>query len=700
MVSRMRKYLLAPCLFLCCAQAALAAPPSQSGQSGFIQMPSGRINEDGTMQMGFSYEPLYQALWGNVAMLPWLELSGRFTRIKDISGGLGERYGDYKDKAFDAKLLLLREQDGLPSIVFGAQDYLGTGLFPSHYVAAAKRFDAFDVTVGYGSGRLDGLFGGVRYDVPRVEGLSLVAEYNAYDYTQDFAADRSGAAERDKGVGVGIEYQWGWLGSQLSWQDDRWGASAWLSVPLQAPDFIPKMDEPHPYTELHDRGNDEEWARDGGYQQRLLIALRDQGYSAIGIDYAEKTLRLRLGNSRIAHPARAVGRAARTALALGPLQMEQLQIVYTQADLPVVTFRFDDVSSLNAWYQGLINWPEVTRSVQVDYATPTDGAGYFDTRELLAGLQQGPAVKARRDSQSGHLLALEGRQSGWYDVVAVAPRIGFFFNDPSGLVHYDVNLEMAWAKQFRAGWLVDAALMWTMITDMDEVNTRSNSRLPHVRSDITLYRQGSDFKLARAMVNKLVQLDERLYLRAGGGLYEEMFGGAGVQGLYIWDGSHVALDVAIDALQQRDYSGSFGFLDYKTVTAIGSLHVRLPMGVTTVLRGGRFLAGDEGVRLEFRRRFRSGYEIGAWISHTNGNDITSPGSPSDPYQDKGVYFSVPLSTLLTSDTSAEGSYRLRPWTRDGGQMVSPALDLYELVEKPLLLEFPQLREAFEEIGRY
>lgn len=698
----MRTILFQSCLSLILVLPVLAgaAPAAQSGQSGFIQMPSGRLNDDGTLQMGLSYESVYQAIWGNVTFLPWLELSGRFTRIDGVYGGLGSSYGDYKDKAFDAKLRLLPEGSWHPSLVVGVQDFLGTGLFEARYLAAAKRFGPLDVTLGYGQQRIDGLFGGLRYELPWVEGLAVAAEYNAYDYRSDYRSAVSGASERDAGVGLALEYQWGWLGSQLSWQDGRWGASAQVSVPLQAPDFIPKWDEPKPYMESHDRANDEQWARDPAFQQRLLMALRTQDFSNIGIDYSGQTLRLRLGNSRIAHTARAVGRAARTAMAMGPLQMEKLQIVFTQADLPVATFTFADVSTLNAWYQGLLSTPELMDTLQVNYATSADAAGYVDADVLLAGLQEGPRLQLTRKSQSGHAVSLEGRRSPWYDVISVAPRLGFFFNDPSGILHYDLNLELAWVKQFRHGLILDSALTYTLLTDMDEVKAGSNSRLPHVRSDIARYRQGGDFKLARFMVNKLKQVDERMYVRAGAGLYEEMFAGAGVQGLYIWPGSRLAADVAIDAVRQRDYSDPLGFLDYSTVTGIASLHTRWPYGMTTVLRAGRFLAGDSGVRFEFRRRFRSGFEVGAWLSHTDALDVTNPGSPSEPYQDKGIYFSVPLNTLLTKDTSAEGAYRLRPWTRDGGQMVSPGLDLYELVEKPLLLDYPELREAFGVLGRY
>ena len=110
------------------------------------------------------------------------------------------------------------------------------------------------------------------------------------------------------------------------------------------------------------------------------------------------------------------------------------------------------------------------------------------------------------------------------------------------------------------------------------------------------------------------------------------------------------------------------------------------MGITATARGGRFLAKDEGVRFEFKRRFASGYEAGIWYTRTNGNDITSPGSPSSPYYDKGIFLSVPISTMLTKDTQEVANMSLAPWTRDVGQMVVSPLDLYRLMEKPLVLD--------------
>ena len=104
--------------------------------------------------------------------------------------------------------------------------------------------------------------------------------------------------------------------------------------------------------------------------------------------------------------------------------------------------------------------------------------------------------------------------------------------------------------------------------------------------------------------------------------------------------------------------------------------------MTVTARAGRFLAKDSGVRMEFKRRFRSGVEIGAWYTKTNGKDITSPGTPANPYNDKGIFMSIPLRSMLPSDTQAMSGLALAPWSRDVGQMVASPGDLYSMIEQP------------------
>ena len=107
------------------------------------------------------------------------------------------------------------------------------------------------------------------------------------------------------------------------------------------------------------------------------------------------------------------------------------------------------------------------------------------------------------------------------------------------------------------------------------------------------------------------------------------------------------------------------------------------------LRGGKFLAKDNGTRLEVSRRFRSGIKIGAWYTYTDGDDTTGPGTEDDPYQDKGVFMQIPLGSMLTKDTRTMADMSIRPWTRDGGQMVRSPGDLYELLDNPLMLDRPE-----------
>jgi hypothetical protein len=203
---------------------------------------------------------------------------------------------------------------------------------------------------------------------------------------------------------------------------------------------------------------------------------------------------------------------------------------------------------------------------------------------------------------------------------------------------------------------------------------------------VALYaKQGNTLRLERLLLNQYFWPAERIYARASAGYYEEMFGGAGGQVLYLPQSGKWAIDVASDWVKQRDYQGGFGFLDYSTVTTLVSLHVKLPFlpETTGTLRAGRFLAKDEGVRFELKRRFQSGIEVGFWYTRTNGDDITSPGSPDDPYYDKGVFVNIPLGPLLTKDSATVAGLSLAPWTRDVGQMVVSPGDLYSMFERPV-----------------
>jgi hypothetical protein len=670
---------------------AIGATPTLQGQSGYINMPSAWTEPDGTFSTGYSYDSPYGSTWVTATVLPLLQVTGRYVSItgtpafSSADGNYGRGYGRFKDKVFDVKLNVWKESRWLPEVSVGATDLQGTELFRGQYVVLTKTFGAaknIEASVGYGRRRPEGLFAGARWAPLSAPGWAVVAEYDANNYKNDFNAADTGAAAREKGPAVGLEYRWGWLGAQVTRHRDHFSANAYVTVPFWQREFVPKVFEPAPFDPKNApaRVSVGEWQQNGSHGAELVQALVKQDFKNVRVEFDDGALKLTLTNTRISNMGRAIGRAARTALAFAPDKTRRIQVTYTKLEQPIATYEFLDLQSLTDYLTGLVNRETFLQTVNVRYAQPYDNI-QSDHAGLLAvaGDEEGKlAVHVGRDGEMVQ-VASEDREANRFKV---QPKISFFFNDPSGALRYDLWAAINYDRRLGNGLYLNSDLKLTAFETVSGVTQPSNSLLPHVRTDIADYKRGGRFKLNRLMLNKYVMPSERVYARLSGGLYEEMYRGFGGQILYLPKDSRWATDVNVDALQQRGFKGWFDKRDYQTISGFASLHYKLPYDVTATVRAGRFLAKDNGVRLEFKRRFLSGVEIGAWYSKTNGKDITNPGSPSNPYNDKGVFLSVPLNIMLPFDSQNMASVALSPWTRDVGQMVASPGDLYDLMEQP------------------
>ncbi|MDT8388499.1 MAG: YjbH domain-containing protein [Thiogranum sp.] len=665
-----------------------AAEPNMFGQTGLINMPDARLEADGTLQFGISYFEPYLPLWTNVTVLPRMELSLRYTTIRDLPSGLGKGFGDYKDKAADSKVLLLKEARWWPALAVGAQDLFGTELFSSQYLVAGKRLGNTDYSLGYGRDRIDGVFGGMRYRPDWNSNLAFVIEYDANDYANDFGAAESGADQREGGWSYGVEYRKGWFGIQLATQDDDVGINGYVSIPLMKEEFVTNVHEPDPWPHQTTGAAIDQWQADTGYAARLARTLHESDYRDVRLGFDGHTLSASLTNVRITHIGRTIGRAARIMLALGPEQMQALRITCTVNAQPTLEYHFTDARKLRRYFEGMLSRGQLNHYLEIRYADPREMARLPQDAAEFASAQELPTASRVRRTEEGHFFSFRS-ESGLLGGFQLVPfNLGLFLNDPNGAARYDIFATAGYTRKIGPGRFFESTARLTLDEDISNVTRPSNSTLPHVRSDIALYRQqGQRLKLSRLLINQYLHPARRTYGRLSAGLYEEMFAGAGGQLLYLPARGQWAADVAVDALRQRDTEGAFGFRDYDTVTALGSLHYRIPAwDVTATARAGRFLAGDKGVRFEIKRRFRSGISIGLWYTRTDGDDITPPGSPGDPYYDKGVFASIPLSSMLTRDTRARASMSLSPWTRDVGQMVVSPGDLYTDVERALHLD--------------
>jgi membrane-associated phospholipid phosphatase len=683
------KYTWSGC-FLIGAASAFAATPTVQGQSGYINMPSAAVEPDGTFSTGYSYDRPYGSFWVSATVLPFLQLTGRYVSISGLpgfpadGGEYGKDYGRYKDKVINAKARLWRESEWLPSLAVGATDLLGTELFKGRYVVLTKTFGRLkniEASVGYGAKRPKGLFAGARWYSTAMPGLAVVSEYDAVDYPHDFRAAETDARNHRKGPAVGLEYRWGWLGAQIARHRDHFSANAYFSIPFSEREFIPKLYEPASFQpkDAPPRTTADEWRKNGHRSAELVQALVKQDFKNVRVELDGTTLKLSLTNSRISNMGRAIGRASRTALAFAPLGTRSIQISYTKLEQPIATYEFIDLQRLTDYLTGLADRESFLQTVLIRYSNPADRVR-DDQQSMLVGIH-GDGALGVQVGHDGDIVQVksEDREANRFKVV---PKLSFFFNDPSGALRYEVWAAANYNRRLGDGLYLNGDLKLDLFENVSGVTQKSNSLLPHVRTDVAEYKRGSKFKLNRLLLNKYITPDERVYVRVSGGFYEEMYRGLGGQVLYLPKASHWAADLSVDALQQRGYKGWFDKLDYKTVTALGALHYRLPYDTTATVRAGRFLARDKGVRFEFKRRFTSGTEIGVWFTKTNGNDITNPGTPSNPYHDKGVFLSLPLNIMLPSDTQATAGIGIAPWTRDVGQMVSSPGDLYDLFEQP------------------
>ena len=739
------KYTWCGCLILG-APSAIAATPNHGGQSGYINMPSAVVETDGTFSVGYSYDSPYGQMWVTSSILPFLQVTGRYVSITGIPGftntpgEYGSGYGRYKDKVVDGKLRLWQETDWIPSMAVGMTDLFGTELFKGQYVVATKTFGAnknIEASLGYAHRRPDGPFAGVRWTPTSLPRWSVVAEYDTTNYVRDFRAAETNAGKRSKGASVGLEYRWGWLALQAARSRDQFSVNAFVSIPFGEREFIPKIFEPAYFVDDKNpppRPTKAEWHDNAAYGADLVNALVKQDYKNIRVQQEGNTLALTLTNNRISNLGRAVGRAARTAVAFTPAGVTTIRITYTKLDQPIATYEFFDLPKLNDYFAGkidrqafldvvLLRYPEKSDVIRDSQQTwlnefldrPATGKSPAAPASLQAAAPTVPAtstssvaeaafvaapvdmpvpavVKAATAVKNDGKLAVGVGVDG--DVIQVksidreanrfkiSPKVGFFFNDPSGAFRYSVSAVANYDQRLGDGLYLNGAASLQLLETVSGVKQASNSSLPHVRSDVAEYLRGDRLTLSRILLNKYDNPAERVYTRLSAGLYEDMFRGVGGQVLYLPKDNRWAADLAVDALQQRGYDGILSTRDYKTVTAIGSLHYRLPHDMTVTARAGRFLAKDSGVRVEFKRRFQSGIEVGAWYTHTNGNDITTPGTPSKPYQDRGVFLSLPLNSMLPMDTQANAGFAISPWTRDVGQMVASPGDLYDMIERP------------------
>lgn len=165
------------------------------GYTGLINTPTADVIEEGKWSFNYSEnisilagdlrfrDRDQRSLFLSIGFLPNAEITMRFTRFPEVESNI-PGFGPYRDRSFNGKWRFFTPKDRrLPRIALGVEDPLGTQVFKGKYIVGTETLPKdllrSRVSIGYSSGHLEGLFGGI--EVPLHHSASIAWEYDTKD---------------------------------------------------------------------------------------------------------------------------------------------------------------------------------------------------------------------------------------------------------------------------------------------------------------------------------------------------------------------------------------------------------------------------------------------------------------------------------------------------------------------------------------
>jgi len=665
------------------ASAEMPRSLNINGATGLIDMPSADVQDDATFAFSTSVVGPVTRATISFQVTPRLSAAFRFQTWQDWNTLFPADPATLDDRSLDLRYQVLRESQFLPSLAIGLQDFTGSGLFASEYVAATKTFsDRLKVTVGLGWGRLgshggasspfgvrpplmagDGgkpnsdqwfrgeaaPFGGIEYRIS--DRWTFKSEYSSDAYRME--DDRRGILDRTSPFNFGFEYQKGpnarygiysMHGSEVGlvfhlMLDPKTRSTGGVMGPAPAPVKLRPARSVDP--EAYDGG----WVDqpDAGpiLRNNLAKRLAVDGIVVEDFAFTSTDVQVRIRNNRIDAGAQAIGRTARALSNVMPASVQVFEIV------PVVNG---------------IGASKVTLRRR-------------DLEELEFAADNASLLRARTSITDAGLVPLDSvGPDDLYPKFSWGLKPALRISEP---LKGDVGLRLSASYNIRAGLVLSGSAYKRLAGNLDRSGDPSGSVLPHVRSDGSRYGKFGDPLLERLTLAWYARPAADLYSRVTLGYLEQMH--AGVSGELLWKpaNSPLALGAELNYSKQRDPDGGFGFgeYDYDVMTGHLSAYYDFGNGLVGQLDVGRYLAGDTGATVSIDRVFANGWRVGAFATVT---DVASADFGEGGF-DKGVRFTIPLNWAVGDKSRGGFGTTLRPATGDGGARLEVDGRLYDSI---------------------
>lgn len=669
------------------AERAAEAPPrdmpvsnNDFGFVGLIQTPSARMRQAGNFTATASRVAPYTRYSFIFQPFDWLEGGFRYTHITNRLYGPQSFSGDqtYLDKNLDVKFKLHDETPYLPQLALGLQDIGGTGSFSGEYLVGSKRFGNFDTSLGLGFGYLGNsgtygnplsfisnkfntrpnqnfgqggnlspntyfrgrtaLFGGVQWNTP-IPGLVAKVELDGNNYQSE---PLNNPQRQDSRINYGVTYALS-KNFDLGVNVERGNTMGFvLALHENFATFNqPKLLDPAPVpATAQPRTGPVDW------KQTLKDVQQQTNWEVTDVQTRGSEVRLKVRNGESAYYADSLARATGVLNRDLPPNINWFSFDYDQNGLNTAEHVVDRKQWVNAHTDYTLNGYKPQEEHPEQAAVEGNG---FDYKTVY--------------HQQPDRFTTSGLGIGYRQVVGGADGYLYEFS----LVNNSrLNVD-------DSTWF-DLSLRYRLLGNYDKFKQSSNSVLPHVRTDLQLYSNGSRFNIPNFQLTHLGNVSKNVYYSVYGGLLEDMFAGVGGEVLYRPFESRFALGVDANIVRQRGYNEDFSLLNYHVNT--GHITGYYDTGIKNILAKvsvGQYLAGDKGVTVDLSRVFSNGATMGIFATKTN----VSAQQFGEGSFDKGIYLSVPLNSFFFKSVPGNLGLLYRPLTRDGGAKLNRSVELYD-----------------------
>ncbi len=665
------------------AQSTFGPTINMYGAPGLIDMPTAEMMPDAELSVTTSNFAKAQKSTITFQILPRITGSFRYTKIKDIFAPSTALGGDTFDRSFDIAYQVLTKDKHLIDVTVGLRDFMGTGIYASEYiVATAPVGNKLKLTGGLGWGRLSnssslhvdttvarsvpnvelwfrgpvGYFAGLEWQTPYKRAIFKI-EYSSDQYALETRAPTARTAglptlfDRKSQINFGLDYKVGrsssvgiyyMHGSELGLKFNtnlNVKQSAITTTSGPAPHAIQRRDDNASF--------DTSWANHNSankiIRQVLDKMLAPQGIRVDGLAVSGTSAELRIRNNRYPFPAQAIGRAARAMANTLPASVETFIITPMEEGIPAVSVKLN-------------------RSILEDSEFNVNGSEEILASAVIYGADRAPDNFQLDDTFYPKL--------SWN----LGPYLGASLFDPLDPVRVELGLRLQGKLTLRPGLSFSGSVTKSIVGNNGQ-GSISPSNLPKVRSESSLYNELGDPGIEHLKADYLFKPGKDFYARISAGYLEDMFGGISAELLWKPVSQNWGIGAEINYVKQREFEQLLGFRNYSVATGHVSTYYDFKNGFSAQVDVGRYLAGDVGGTLSVNRRFKNGWEIGAFATLTN----VSSADFGEGSFDRGLNITVPLKYFTGSQTRDVRSSQLSSLSRDGGARLEVPNRLHPIV---------------------